>query len=336
MSFAQLPNIKFAPLNVPFPRRRQTAAVAMWMFLVPLFVVIFLAVLFTPRLTLLALGYLVFIFIDKSHETGGRAVAAFRKFIYWTWVKDFFPINLEKTTDLDPAKNYIFGYHPHGIIGLGAWINFATEASQFSEKFPGINLRLLTLETNFLIPLWREVLLSLGICSVSRKSCENVLKKGPGNSIMIVVGGAAEALHAFPGTNELVIKSRYGFVKLALRNGASLVPVYSFGENDIWDQVPNPKGSVVHTVQTSFRKYFSFSSPLFHGRGFINYDYGLLPYRRHVVSVVGTPIDCPKTESPSDELVQEYHQKYLEGLQAIFDKYKDQYAKDRKGDLTFI
>jgi Diacylglycerol acyltransferase len=54
---------------------------------------------------------------------------------------------------------------------------------------------------------------------------------------MIVVGGAAESLNAFPGTYNLVLKKRLGFIKLALRNGASLVPVLSFGENDLWDQV---------------------------------------------------------------------------------------------------
>lgn len=59
----------------------------------------------------------------------------------------------------------------------------------------------------------------MGICSVTKKSCENVLKKGPGNAIVIVVGGAAESLNAHPGTSDLVLKKRLGFIKIAIKQG---------------------------------------------------------------------------------------------------------------------
>ena len=38
-------------------------------------------------------------------------------------------------------------------------------------------------------------------------------QQGAGNAIMIVVGGAAEALDARPGVTELVLAERKGFVK---------------------------------------------------------------------------------------------------------------------------
>ena len=60
---------------------------------------------------------------------------------------------------------------------------------------------------------------------------------------MQVVGGAHEAEHAFPNTNRLVLKKRLGFIKLALRTGSFLVPVFGFGENDLWDQLENPPGN---------------------------------------------------------------------------------------------
>eukprot|EP00842_Homolaphlyctis_polyrhiza_P006811 jgi/Hompol1/719/HPOL_005425-RA len=189
-----LKNIKFAPLDVPMPRRRQTGKTALLPF---------------------ALAYMLFIVLDPAAEAGGRKSMMFRSLPFWKWFAEFFPIQLVKTVDLDPAKSYVFGYHPHGIISLGAFANFATEATGFSTLFKGIDLRLLTLDTNFHIPFFREIILRLGVCSVSRRSCENILKKGPGNAIMIVVGGAAEALNAFPGTMDLVIKNRFGFVKLA-------------------------------------------------------------------------------------------------------------------------
>lgn len=250
-------------------------------------------------------------------------------------MRDYFPIRLVKTVDLDPSKNYVFGYHPHGIISLGAWINFATEATCFSSVFKGIDLHLLTLETNFNIPIGREILLSLGLCSVSRQSCDNILTKGPGNSLMIVVGGAAESLNAFPGTCQLVIKRRLGFIKLAIRTGASLVPVFSFGENDLWDQVANPPGSALRSFQQSFQKLMNFAPPMLHGRGVFTYNYGLMPYRREVVSVVGAPIQCPKIDDPSIDVILEYQKLYLDGLQELFLEYKSQYASSDTKDLIY-
>jgi len=63
-----------------------------------------------------------------------------------------------------------------------------------------------------------------------------------------------------------------------------LVPVFGFGENDIYNQVANPVGSRLRRLQTLLMKLLSFSPPLFHGRG-------VLPFR-HPVNVVGQFILC--------------------------------------------
>ena len=58
------------------------------------------------------------------------------------------------------------------------------------------------------------------MCDVTRESCGYILtKKGPGNSIAIVVGGAAEALDAHPGSFALTLNKKKGFIKLALQTG---------------------------------------------------------------------------------------------------------------------
>ena len=36
-------------------------------------------------------------------------------------------MTLVKTQDLPSDRRYVFGYHPHGIIGVGAIGSFATE-----------------------------------------------------------------------------------------------------------------------------------------------------------------------------------------------------------------
>ena len=50
--------------------------------------------------------------------------------------------------------------------------------------------------------------MALGISSVSKQSCSNILKRGPGEAITIVVGGATESLSARPGTADLTLRRR--------------------------------------------------------------------------------------------------------------------------------
>ncbi|KAK9760171.1 diacylglycerol O-acyltransferase 1 [Basidiobolus ranarum] len=153
---------------------------------------------------------------------------------------------------------------------------------------------------------------------------------------MIVVGGATESLSAFPGTNDLVLRKRVGFVKLSLRTGASLVPVFGFGENDIFDQVASEPGTKVRQVQSRIQQIFGFTVPLFYGRGIFNYDLGILPHRRPIVVVVGKPIDVEKIENPTEEDIKKYHELYVAALQELYNKYKDVYAKERVSELRFI
>jgi len=253
----------FAPLNVPLARRRQTAAVLGWLLIQPTCIILsFFLLRSTGFLFYLFLIYVIWmIFGQTFNKTGGHAQMWFKRLPFWEWFRDYFPISLLKTVDLDPNKNYIFGYHPHGIIGLGAFCNFATDATGFSQLFPGINLRLLTLATNFRIPLFGLYLTALGVCDASAESCGSILTKGPGHSLMLVLGGAKESLDAHPGMYKLTLKDRKGFVKIGLQYGASLVPVFSFGETDVYDQVDNPQGSRLRKIQELLQKKWGLPSP---------------------------------------------------------------------------
>ena len=78
-------------------------------------------------------------------------------------ISNFSPsARLHKTADLDPSKNYLLAYHPHGIMSIGAFVNFSTEGTGFSELFPGITSYLLMLKLVFSFPLVREYFLSAG------------------------------------------------------------------------------------------------------------------------------------------------------------------------------
>ena len=63
------------------------------------------------------------------------------------------------------------------------------------------------------------------------------------------------------------------------------MPVFSFGENDLYDQVSNPPGSGLRQWQTKMKDLMGFAPPLFRGRGVFQYTFGLLPHRRPIHTV---------------------------------------------------
>eukprot|EP00924_Labyrinthula_sp_SR-Ha-C_P006256 maker-scaffold_31-snap-gene-1.1-mRNA-1 protein AED:0.01 eAED:0.01 QI:114/1/1/1/1/1/2/102/459 len=325
-------------------QKKQTAIVA---------VVVYLPFLFLP-LVLTTLGLLLFplttipvaIFLYFSYDNGeetGKRTPKLRYARMWRHFARYYPLKLIKTADLDADKSYVFCYHPHGIISMGAFGNFATDATGFSRKFPGIDLRLLTLLSNFRIPMYREYLLSMGLCGASKKACNTILNrnKGKGNGIMLVVGGAQESLDAKPGTYRLTL-SRKGFVRVALNNRAELIPVLGFGETDVYDSYVYDKKTWVRKFQVWFKRNVGFAPPLFNGRGIFNYSIGLLPYRRPIFTVVGKPVEFPKRfkDDPNcqvdEKLVGEYHAEYVKALMELYDAFKNQWAANRSESLRII
>ena len=88
----------------------------------------------------------------------------------------YFPIKLIKTAELDPTKNYLLGYHPHGIFATGAIACFGTNGAGWEEIFPGLKRRLITLPMVFWMPGFRESAMSLGGCSSNKSSMKYCLK----------------------------------------------------------------------------------------------------------------------------------------------------------------
>uniref|UniRef100_A0A287BNP9 Acyltransferase n=1 Tax=Sus scrofa TaxID=9823 RepID=A0A287BNP9_PIG len=243
----------------------------------------------------------------NTPKKGGRRSQWVRNWAVWRYFRDYFPIQLVKTHNLLTTRNYIFG----------------TEATEVSKKFPGIKPYLATLAGNFRMPVLSPSLSPPGICPVNRDTIDYLLSKnGSGNAIIIVVGGAAESLSSMPGKNAVTLRNRKGFVKLALRHGADLVPTYSFGENEVYQQVIFEEGSWGRWVQKKFQKYIGFAPCIFHGRGLFSSDtWVLCP-----VSAVGEPITIPKLEHPTQQDIDLYHAMYTEALVKLFNQHKTKFG----------
>jgi 2-acylglycerol O-acyltransferase 2 len=301
---------------------------------IALFVMTFFFLCAIPILWPLLLPYIVYLLFSTAGTSGTltRRSQLIRGLKIWSLFASYFPARLHRSQVLAPTRKYVFGYHPHGIISHGAFAAFATEALGFSQLFPGITNTLLTLDSNFRIPLYCDYLLAMGLRSVSRESCENLLSnggangEGMGRAITIVVGGARESLDAQPSTLRLVLKRRKGFVKLAIRQGADLVPVLSFGENELYEQLQPKTHPGIHRAQLVLKKLLGFTIPLFHARGVFNYDVGLMPYRRPLNIVVGRAIRVVQDRMPSEKYVDEIHGLYVAELERIWREWRGEFA----------
>mmetsp|Transcript_6362 Transcript_6362/g.16145 ORF Transcript_6362/g.16145 Transcript_6362/m.16145 type:complete len:363 (+) Transcript_6362:475-1563(+) len=334
-------SINISALNVPWKRRRETFFTLVWLLslsLLPLLCILLsIYFLWNPMFRIPMLVYLGWIFIDKSPQSGSKGHYLGRVF-FWKYVRDYFPISLIKTSEIKPDRSYVFGYHPHGVISTGALINFGTSANGFEKLFPGIRIHILTLASNFNVPFGREWLLRMGICDASKKTCHNILSRGSGESILLAVGGAEESLDAFPGQYVLTLRKRKGFVRVALKTGASLVPVIAFGENELWNAMPNPVGSKLRTFQERMKHLLKFTFPVVYGRGVFNYHYGLMPHRRSIVTVVGKPIlvdsPCDIDSEEGKKKVDKFHALYISRLTELFEKHKTKCTKYKGLELV--
>lgn len=67
-----------------------------------------------------------------------------------------------RTAPLPPGRSYVLGAHPHGIACAGAFAALCTEAAGFPRLFPGLRPVLAPLRGLFLLPGYREYLMSAG------------------------------------------------------------------------------------------------------------------------------------------------------------------------------
>jgi Diacylglycerol acyltransferase len=258
-------------------------------------------------LTLLLL-YALHILTDRKGPQGYFA----RNHPQWTsylrdgrgffWTAQYFPVFLHKTVDLPPGP-YLFLYHPHGVIGMGSNAALNTNACDFERVFPGIVRYGVTLPIAFSVPFIRDYMVALGYIHSRRGTLERILSQQK-ESVVIVPGGAPEALYTQSGTFRCVLKTAP--LRLAHATGATIVPCLGFGENDAF-AVYTP-GHRVQQVQQWLCRVLSFSTPILQSP---------FPQRRPIHVVVGAPL-LPKTDDGGNA--------YRAAVDQLYNEHKGRYG----------
>ena len=111
----------------------------------------------------------------------------------------------------------------------------------------------------------------------------------------------------------MVVRNRKGFISIALETGSTIVPCFCFGNSQIFSTL-----SSHHPLLEAISRTLRTAIIIFWGR------FGLpIPYRTPLLTAIGKPMVCPKVENPSPELVNEYHEKYLQATRDLYEKYRN-------------
>ena len=254
-------------------------------------------------LLLAALGLLLFI--------PTRRTEWLRKLPIWDKWFQYFSIQVRGNSL--PKSQAIYAFTPHGIIPFG--LALAT-LGKLNDVFD--NLRPVVASATKMMPIFGHFIKMLGAVDASAESVDKALAKGL--SLGINPGGIAEMFWTYPraGTKPdeeyALVNGRKGFIRLAIKHGVAVVPVFVFGSSKVLKRIDLP---IVETIS----RWLKASLILFWGR------WGLpIPLPVNLWYAVGDAIETVKCDSPSPQEVDRIHELFVEQLQKLFDRYKDEYG----------
>lgn len=264
------------------------------------------------------LAYLPFYLDGAERRPGSRwskAAASFIRSLLRKALPRLFDLGFcVEQPDRLAGQQAILVVHPHGVLSLGHWLLITGFDDSLENALPSACRCALSAGVLFRLPFIRELCLLFGQVDASRPVAKRCLEQG--SSISVVVGGEREQLLSQRGEKEeLVLKKRQGFVRLALEYGVPLVPVYVFGESQLFLQ----------------------SRLFLRSRLWLQQALGIalvMPLKPYLSSplrlVVGPPLEIPRRPQPSQEEVDEHHARYINALEDLFERNKGRcgYAKN--------
>jgi 1-acyl-sn-glycerol-3-phosphate acyltransferase len=209
------------------------------------------------------------------------------------------------------TPQFLFAVFPHGS---NVDYRLLMEGMVY-ETLPHLapNIRTLAATVIFRLPLVREFALWTGCIDASRAVASKALRAG--RSILVLPGGEAEQIRTVHGKEKVYLQRRKGFIKIALRHGVPIVPVYVFGASDYY-----------HTwfLGYGLRLWIMKKLGICITLAFGLYGSTLCPMPVETTIVFGKPLDVTikAAGAPSDKEVVDAHQQFCEALRKLFDKHK--------------
>uniref|UniRef100_A0A0G4FP85 Acyltransferase n=1 Tax=Chromera velia CCMP2878 TaxID=1169474 RepID=A0A0G4FP85_9ALVE len=192
----------------------------------------------------------------------------------------------------------------------------------------------------FRVPFLREVALFTHCVDASRDTAEFCLRKG--FSIQLIPGGEMEQVLTHKGKETVYLKRRTGFIRLALKFQAKVIPQYVFGQNDCFETTTFLLGLrtwIVKNLRMCFTLSWGSWSPIHSQKVAQNVVFGdpldAATFAREWIKkkgkdAEGVDIDKwrgkGKEAEPPKELIEACHAEFMRRLTETFDTFKGEYG----------
>ncbi|KXZ42908.1 hypothetical protein GPECTOR_112g278 [Gonium pectorale] len=217
-------------------------------------------------------------------------------------------------------RGYVFGFCPHSALPVALPLVFATNGPLLPKTLRGRTHGLAS-SACFVAPLVRQLYWWLGVRPATREVMAGLLRER--KVAVLVPGGVQEVLHMEHGKEVAYLSPRTGFVRMAIQHGAPLVPVWAFGQTRAYSWFrPGPPLVPTWLVARISRTFGAVPIGIYGAYG------TSMPHKEPMTVVVGRPIPVPDVQGePPAELVRELLRRFMDELQALYDKHKAKYGK---------
>eukprot|EP00638_Chattonella_subsalsa_P002409 CAMPEP_0117752454 /NCGR_PEP_ID=MMETSP0947-20121206/11616_1 /TAXON_ID=44440 /ORGANISM="Chattonella subsalsa, Strain CCMP2191" /LENGTH=257 /DNA_ID=CAMNT_0005571101 /DNA_START=309 /DNA_END=1082 /DNA_ORIENTATION=+ len=223
----------------------------------------------------------------------------------------------EELKEMMLKRNFLFAIQPHGTL---PFVNFSNHIKMTCNGFPIIYTAVANII--YSMPIVKHVFGLFGTVKADKKSLSEALKN---KSVDLYVGGMAELFlsDADAPVERLYLSKRKGFIKIAMRTGADVIPIYAFGNTTTLKVVTWP-------VLGKISRMIGMSVTWTYGRFLLP-----IPMPKKCVYVRGRPLGLPQIDEPTDEDINKWHAKYLEEVSRLFNKYHEK-CPEYKGKKLII
>lgn len=231
--------------------------------------------------------------------------------------------NIRKSIQVDypegkPEGKNIFVFHPHGVLSIANTFHVGSTLTDWASR----PIKATMIDRLFWLPFGKELLEKVNVVGSNYESMKGVLDEG--QSLTVCLGGVKEILYTETNRMKLSIKNKRGVFKLALETGTPLVPVISYGENELFEILDTPWLRPIQSIFIQYGLYIPIPTMKSCKTWFgIPWE----PLKNPIHTVVGSPIKVNQVTGPSDKDILDLRETYFKALTELYERTRPESYK---------